>query len=248
MHFSSLQYLNFINKNWQVKLKFGQVSFFVICPNGQVAKKVNVEPCYLVHVVDKHFIKLIWLEWAMWPLGLLLCSTSLKDVVALNGFCLVCLFLAAQAIFQLSGGCYHYRWRGCKFRQGLCLSLSAISEGSYMCHTYSDMGPPFFKFISKRPMILTSECRALCDGAITTYFKRLRFDAAGMSGAQTHYLPDAMREHYHSVAASSFPVALGQKKNTCVYCHLLEKIGSVGQVHLFIFSLFYNLVSLAFLN
>jgi hypothetical protein len=27
-----------------VKLKFGQVSFFVTCPNGQVAKKVNVEP------------------------------------------------------------------------------------------------------------------------------------------------------------------------------------------------------------
>jgi hypothetical protein len=27
-----------------VKLKFGQVSFFVTCPNGQVAKKVTVEP------------------------------------------------------------------------------------------------------------------------------------------------------------------------------------------------------------
>jgi hypothetical protein len=39
-----------------VKLKFGQVSFFVICPNGQVAKKVNVEPCYLVHVVDKDYM------------------------------------------------------------------------------------------------------------------------------------------------------------------------------------------------
>ena len=39
-----------------MKLKFGQVSFFVICPNGQVAKKVNVEPCYLVHVVDKAYM------------------------------------------------------------------------------------------------------------------------------------------------------------------------------------------------
>jgi hypothetical protein len=28
-------------------------------------------------------------------------------------------------------------------------------------------------------MVLTSECRALGVGAITTYFKRLRFDAAG---------------------------------------------------------------------
>ena len=44
MHFSSLHYLNFIKKIWQVKLKFGQVSFFVTCPNGQVSKKVNVEP------------------------------------------------------------------------------------------------------------------------------------------------------------------------------------------------------------
>jgi hypothetical protein len=29
----------------------------------------------------------------------------------------VCLFvLAARAIFQLSDGCHHYRWQGCKFR------------------------------------------------------------------------------------------------------------------------------------
>jgi hypothetical protein len=26
----------------------------------------------------------------------------------------VCLFIAAWAIFQLSSGCYHYRWQGCK--------------------------------------------------------------------------------------------------------------------------------------
>jgi hypothetical protein len=54
-----------------------------------------------------------------------------------------------------------------------------------------------FKVISERPAILTSECRALGEGAITTYFKRLRFDAAGLSGAGTHDLPDAKREHYH---------------------------------------------------
>ena len=28
----------------------------------------------------------------------------------------ICLFIAAWAIFQLSGGCHHYRWQGCKFR------------------------------------------------------------------------------------------------------------------------------------
>jgi hypothetical protein len=48
-----------------------------------------------------------------------------------------------------------------------------------------------FKVISERPVILTSECSALGEGAITTYFKGLRFDAAGPSGARTHDLADA---------------------------------------------------------
>jgi hypothetical protein len=52
-------------------------------------------------------------------------------------------------------------------------------------------GPFVFKVISERPVILTFECRALGEGAITTYFKRLSFDAAGPSGARTHGLPDA---------------------------------------------------------
>jgi hypothetical protein len=42
-------------------------------------------------------------------------------------------------------------------------------------------GTSVFKVISERPLILTSECRALGKGAITTYFKHLRFDAAGTS-------------------------------------------------------------------
>jgi hypothetical protein len=58
-------------------------------------------------------------------------------------------------------------------------------------------GASVFKVISERPGILTSECRTLGEGAITTYFKRLRFDAAGTSGARTHDLLDAKREHYH---------------------------------------------------
>jgi hypothetical protein len=52
-------------------------------------------------------------------------------------------------------------------------------------------GASVFKVISKRPVILPSECRALGEGAITTYFKRLRFDAASPSGVRTHDLPDA---------------------------------------------------------
>jgi hypothetical protein len=47
-------------------------------------------------------------------------------------------------------------------------------------------GTSIFKVISERPVIFTSECHALGEGAITTYFKHLRFDAAGLSGAQTH--------------------------------------------------------------
>jgi hypothetical protein len=54
-----------------------------------------------------------------------------------------------------------------------------------------------FKVISERSVILPSECRALGEEAITTYFKRLRLDAAGPSGARTHDLPFAKREHYH---------------------------------------------------
>jgi hypothetical protein len=52
---------------------------------------------------------------------------------------------------------------------------------------------------SERPVILPSECRALGEGAITTYFKRLGFDAAGPSGARIRKLdlPFAKREHYH---------------------------------------------------
>jgi hypothetical protein len=38
-----------------------------------------------------------------------------------------------------------------------------------------------FKVISERPVILTPEGRALGEGAIITYFKRLGFDAAGTS-------------------------------------------------------------------
>jgi hypothetical protein len=54
-------------------------------------------------------------------------------------------------------------------------------------------GTTIFRVISERPMILA----ALGQGAITTYIKRLRFDAAGTSGTRTHDLPDAKRDHYH---------------------------------------------------
>jgi hypothetical protein len=85
----------------------------------------------------------------------------------------------------------------------LCLALTAFSsKGSFTCHTYCDV----FKVISKKPVILTSECHALGEGAITTYFKRLRFDAVGPSRARTHDLPIAKRGHYHYVTATGHKV------------------------------------------
>jgi hypothetical protein len=58
-------------------------------------------------------------------------------------------------------------------------------------------GTSIFNVISERPMILTSKCRAFGEGGITTYFKRLRFDAVGPSGPRTHDLPESNRENYH---------------------------------------------------
>jgi hypothetical protein len=51
-------------------------------------------------------------------------------------------------------------------------------------------------------VILFSECRALGEEGITTYFKSLRFDAAGTSGARPHDLPFAKQEHYHFATAT----------------------------------------------
>jgi hypothetical protein len=88
----------------------------------------------------------------------------------------------------------------------LCLALAAFSsEGFFYMPPWGFFNVPHLlwhgtsvlKVISERPVILTSECHALGEGAITTYFKRPRFDAAGTSGARTHDLPDAKLEHYH---------------------------------------------------
>jgi hypothetical protein len=56
-------------------------------------------------------------------------------------------------------------------------------------------GTSIFKVIYERPVILTSECHALGEGAIATYFKHLMFDAADMSRARTRDVPDAKQEH-----------------------------------------------------
>jgi hypothetical protein len=68
----------------------------------------------------------------------------------------VCLFIAAWAIFQLTGGCHHYRWNCGKFRC-ICLPLKAFSnEGSFTCQRLSWYRIPIFKVISERPVVVLS--------------------------------------------------------------------------------------------
>jgi hypothetical protein len=52
-------------------------------------------------------------------------------------------------------------------------------------------GTSVFKVIFERPVILTSECWFFGEGANTTYLKRLKFKAAGPTGARTHDLQNA---------------------------------------------------------
>jgi hypothetical protein len=72
-------------------------------------------------------------------------------------------------------------------RAYLCVALTAFSRGFFYVLHLCDTGPPFLRSYPKlgeRPEILTSEYRALGEGGMTTYFKRLRFHAVGMSGAR----------------------------------------------------------------
>ena len=54
----------------------------------------------------------------LFPLEKLRCTFSIPvaDPGTSERGILFVLFIAAWAIFQLSGGCHHYRWQGCKFR------------------------------------------------------------------------------------------------------------------------------------
>jgi hypothetical protein len=69
----------------------------------------------------------------------------------------------------------------------LCLALTAFSSEGFFFYVQHLLrhGTPVFKVISESPVILTFEFRALGEGAITTYFKRLRLTVTwdlGFSG------------------------------------------------------------------
>jgi hypothetical protein len=72
---------------------------------------VSLYPCVYRAVKDR-WCTLHFLES---PLLVYLKETfNIRYLYILYRICF-CLFTAARAIFQLSGGCHHYRWQGCKF-------------------------------------------------------------------------------------------------------------------------------------
>jgi hypothetical protein len=59
------------------------------------------------------------------------------------------------------------------------------------------MGPPFLRSYLKDPWFSPLNAVLLAKEQSLLILQRLGFDAAGPSGARTHDLPDAKREHYH---------------------------------------------------
>jgi hypothetical protein len=58
-------------------------------------------------------------------------NTSLEYSTNYSNHLILCLFIAPLAIFQLSGGCHHYRWQGCKFRPMLSTQGLWAGRGTY---------------------------------------------------------------------------------------------------------------------
>jgi hypothetical protein len=67
----------------------------------------------------------------------------------------VCLFIAARAIFQLPGGCHHYRWQGCKFRPMFCTS-SFYHWGYFLRATPTATGTMIYRVSSERAALTTN--------------------------------------------------------------------------------------------
>jgi hypothetical protein len=62
----------------------------------------------------------------------------------------------------------------------VCLALAALPLGLFYMPHQLRRGTFVFKVISERPVILPSECRALGEGAVTTYFNVLGLKRAGI--------------------------------------------------------------------
>jgi hypothetical protein len=76
------------------------------------------------------------------------CTILWRSSAFYKCFLFVCFKPHEHAIFQLSGGCHHYRWQGCKFMpmlgtQGLWAGRDLYR--SLSCHTYCDTGHRFIR-------------------------------------------------------------------------------------------------------
>jgi hypothetical protein len=77
----------------------------------------------------------------------------------------------------------------------LCLYIALVafgSEGSFICQTCCDTGPPFIRSYPKD--LLNAEFQRRSNHYL---LQRLRFDAAGRSRTQTHDLPNMRQEVCH---------------------------------------------------
>jgi hypothetical protein len=107
------------------------------------------------------------------------------------------LFWVARAIFKLYGDCPLGGSRAANL--DLCLALTAFSsESSFTCNTYCDTGPPFLRSYQKDPWFSFLNAVLLAKEQSLPILYVL-----GLSGTRTHDLPDAKREHYQWVNASS---------------------------------------------
>jgi hypothetical protein len=127
----------------------------------------------------------------MWQIVKCFMQQDVKCFKILADFSLtlfVWLFTAAGAIFQLSGGCHHYRWQGCKLRP--CLApMTFWDEGSFRCHTCCDTGSPFLRSYPKNLWFSFQNATLLAKEQPLPILT-LRFDAT----VDPNDLPDAKEE------------------------------------------------------
>jgi hypothetical protein len=103
--------------------------------------------------------------------------------------------------FKIHTVCFDSLWphaQSCSYLSALAITCDKgtnldlccfSSEGSFMCHTFGNTGPPY-----KRPVILDCKCSAL---AKEQSLPGVRFDTASTCGAWTYDLSITRQKLYH---------------------------------------------------
>jgi hypothetical protein len=166
---------------WYLWLSISNTFFFLSC-------KCQLPPIFQLHHPNLQILYSYYI----------ICHIFIKPFTLCYNHIFVCLFC-----FESHEQCFSYLATVTITDDGaaildLCLALTAFSsEGSFTCHTYCDTGPPFLRSYPKDPSFYLLNAVLLAKKQSLPILKRLRFDAAGPSGARTHDLPFAKREHYH---------------------------------------------------